>query len=405
MSHFSVLVIGEDHEKQLAPYHEFECTNINDEHVAEIDKTDELREEWRSGTTRRLRDPAGGLHCPYGDNLYRPATVGEAALIREKGTNSGLSFDRNHRGGFEVYRVREFPEGWVEVELPRPEVETFLEYLEGDYGYEGRILRPGERPRIGPVEIPRGAEHRELYPHRFGWVELGAAGEVVRVIDRTNENKRWDWWVVGGRWGCKLKLKPGAKGVVRQKKGGLFGADDLEPTPGYADQALKGDVDWDGMRWDGEVKARAFWKRTREITGGLGWETFEDAKLRFVTARDPETGEATGHDYDKAREFFWTQPAVELLTAHDKEKNTHTYTFGFDHGLALDEEEYVRRGRDAACSFFAFLKDGRWEERGSMGWFASVSGGVSEGQWHARINAEIDALPDDVMVCVVDCHI
>ena len=33
MSHFTVLVIGENIDQQLAPFHEFECTGTNDEFV------------------------------------------------------------------------------------------------------------------------------------------------------------------------------------------------------------------------------------------------------------------------------------------------------------------------------------------------------------------------------------
>lgn len=46
MSHFSVLVIGEDVEGQLQPYHEFECTGTDDEYVLDIDMTDEWRAEY-----------------------------------------------------------------------------------------------------------------------------------------------------------------------------------------------------------------------------------------------------------------------------------------------------------------------------------------------------------------------
>jgi hypothetical protein len=31
MSHFSVMVIGENVEEQLAPYHEFECTGVDND--------------------------------------------------------------------------------------------------------------------------------------------------------------------------------------------------------------------------------------------------------------------------------------------------------------------------------------------------------------------------------------
>lgn len=45
MSHFSVLVIGDDIEKQLAPYHEFECTGLDDQYVVDVDITEEALEK------------------------------------------------------------------------------------------------------------------------------------------------------------------------------------------------------------------------------------------------------------------------------------------------------------------------------------------------------------------------
>jgi hypothetical protein len=45
MSHFTVLVIGNDPEKQLQPYHEYECTRIEDEYVIDVDYTDKIKED------------------------------------------------------------------------------------------------------------------------------------------------------------------------------------------------------------------------------------------------------------------------------------------------------------------------------------------------------------------------
>jgi hypothetical protein len=44
MSHFTVLVIGDNPEKQLQPYHEYECTGVDDEYVIDVDMTDEINE-------------------------------------------------------------------------------------------------------------------------------------------------------------------------------------------------------------------------------------------------------------------------------------------------------------------------------------------------------------------------
>ncbi|HFW4796117.1 TPA: hypothetical protein ACIBS5_001433 [Salmonella enterica subsp. diarizonae serovar 60-67:z35:-] len=43
MSHFNVLVIGNNPEEALAPYHEFECTEVDDQYIREIDITEEIR--------------------------------------------------------------------------------------------------------------------------------------------------------------------------------------------------------------------------------------------------------------------------------------------------------------------------------------------------------------------------
>jgi hypothetical protein len=47
MSHFSVLVIGDDVETQLAPYHEYECDGVDDEYIQTIDVTTEKLEEYQ----------------------------------------------------------------------------------------------------------------------------------------------------------------------------------------------------------------------------------------------------------------------------------------------------------------------------------------------------------------------
>ncbi len=44
MSHFTVLVIGDDVEKQLQPYHEYECTGFEDEYVIDVNMDDEVKE-------------------------------------------------------------------------------------------------------------------------------------------------------------------------------------------------------------------------------------------------------------------------------------------------------------------------------------------------------------------------
>lgn len=43
---------------------------------------------------------------------------------------------------------------------------------------------------------------------KYGWIEVDKSGKVVRVIEKTNPNRKWDWWTIGGRWRGRLRLKP-----------------------------------------------------------------------------------------------------------------------------------------------------------------------------------------------------
>lgn len=373
MSHFTVLVIGPDVDKQLAPYHEFECTGTDDEFVQDIDQTSEFYAEFAEGNCSRYRDAAGILHDPYGDEFYREMTADEVAKIgRVAGTGCGhgvtwTSKDWNDGRGYRA-KVHFLPEGWEEVTVPRKQVEAFETWLEDYHGK--KIVVFGQEPDLSGE-------------HKYGYAQLGADGKVAKIVDRTNPNKKWDWYQVGGRWTGKLLLKDRALGTV-----GRAGLMTDPAAPGYADQAKKGDIDLEQMRNDAGAKAHAFWRSTREITGGQSWETWEDTRTRYP-------------DIARAREEYNSQPAIEMLKA----SGNKAYQWDLDDDLSLDEGVFVARKRAAACTFFAYLKDGQWEERGRMGWFASVSDEVSEAQWHERFNRMIDVLPENTLLTVVDCHI
>lgn len=173
MSHFSVLVIGPEVEKQLQPFHEFECTGTNDEFVQEIDRTAEALQ---------LEPEAG---------------------------------------------------------------ETLLATIESWYGWKAAPF--GTQPDIADA-------------HKYGYVLLNEAGEPIKCVDRTNPNKRWDWWEVGGRWSGFLKLKEGAHGELGRK--GLMGSCAAD-GPGRADVALARDVDFAGMRDEAGKDAGERWDKSR----------------------------------------------------------------------------------------------------------------------------------------------
>lgn len=281
------MVVGKDVEKQLAPFHEFECTGQDDEFIQEVDITDEFL------------------------NLYKE--------YQEKGEEKPL--------------------------------QEALEY----YGYDNRCVND-------PDELDFAKEHK------YGYVVI-EDGEVVRVVKRTNPNAKWDWWVVGGRWSGFLKLKPEA-GRGR-----------------YADEALKGEIDWEGMKDEAGQKASEEWDAVRTAVPDP-WRSWEDVR-----------GSWPG-DLEAARIEYNSQVAIKTI----RELDSFSYWGGEDKFL-VSKEEYVQDARDRAISTFAYLKDDQWAERGEMGWFGVVTGEKDKKEWGMSFSEMIDSLPDDTPIAIVDCHI
>ena len=185
MSHFTVLVIGDDVEKQLAPFHEFECTGEDDEYVQDIDITDEVL---------------------------------------------------------------------AKAEKHNNKKEPLVDFIAGWYG-----CKP----------VPFG-QHPDLSgEHKYGYTLVDVEGQVTKVVNRTNPNRKWDWWVIGGRWSGMLKLKDGATGERGQP--GVMGTQ-RNAGSGYCDSALKGDIDLEGMRNAAGEEAAANWDKAFQAQTSQNFE-------------------------------------------------------------------------------------------------------------------------------------
>lgn len=262
MSHFSVLVIGDNVEKQLAPYHEFECTGVNDEYVQDIDITSDVLDQLKDGES----------------------------------------------------------------------LEDALDY----YGL-------GEKVVSDESDVDTSAEHK------FGYA-IVKDGKLVKAVDRTNPNKKWDWYVIGGRWGAQFPLKKDAKGLLGSPSTfDIIDGDSRDKTK--VDQARKGDIDWERLFADKRKDAISCWDE---------WE---------------------------------------------REENKDWVNAYFVYGIKKDEtrEQYIER--QSKFSTFAVVKDSKWYERGEMGWWGCVSNEKSADEWNAEFDKLIAGLPGDTFLTIVDCHI
>ncbi len=390
MSHFSVLVIGPNVDEQLAPYHEFECTGFDDEYVIDVDKTDELRDAYEKDTKTMCEfvdypgsksKLIGNRVDAYDDMFYRDPTkeeiekhgFGKVGLMGTGGGGrGGISWTSKDWGDGRGYRakVREVPDVWKEVEVPSSEVMTFLEYIIYNYGGEDAVLKPDEEPGEN---------------HKYSRIELDENGEVARYIDRTNPNKKWDWYVVGGRWTGFFPLKPEA-GVHAVGKPGLMTA---PAAPGTADQVRLGDVDFDKARGEASAEAhKNFDKWEAEFTDRGKPESWSSFRKRV------DAGELT---IDEAREKYRTHPAKLAMDAICWGCPVDAYGF--------DRDAYVEKCRHSALVPYAIVKDGKWHQKGEMGWFGMSSDEKDQGEWNEEVFRLFNDLPDDTLLTIVDCHI
>jgi hypothetical protein len=425
MSHFGVLVVGGNVEEQLAPYHEYESTGDDNQYVKEVDQTEEARAAFATATTTRYKDPDGNLHSPFtpegnwDHKFWRNLTPEEEALYG-KGYHQDYDETPEH-GGLCLYtcdwhdRERSYTkafawpsEGWSEIEVLKSTVETFAEFCEDYYGH--KIVPFGEQPNFAPDEA------NETSNHKYGYTIVDENGEVVKTIDRTNPEAKWDWYTVGGRWNGFFKLKVVEHAEVKYPDGAIifekryatgvlgrpgvsFGEGPEPPGEDRADVCMKGDIDIEGMRDEAAEEAHLRYSMFETATFGtsqaLTWEQVQEQNRTGEIDKDGKPAV----DWKAAREAYNAQPMVVALRANKE-------TFWYDlEDFVVTRDEYVQRAREQALTLFAVVKDGKWYERGEMGWWGVVHDEKDRAEWNRQFSELIDGLPDDTLMTVVDCHI
>jgi hypothetical protein len=113
---------------------------------------------------------------------------------------------------------------------------------------------------------------------------------------------------------------------------------------------------------------------------------------------------------DAKRKRYHAQPALKALKEIQDRKNldkdARDLVVWIDMGAyGGGREAYVGRAiRDAICTF-AVVKDGKWYERGKMGWWACVADEKDGGDWAGEVRKLLDSVSDNTLISVYDCHI
>jgi hypothetical protein len=326
MSHFSVLVIGDNPEEQLAPFQENNMDDCPTKYLEFGDVEDEYLEQYKNESVEMLQSPSGELVYKWdkrfkvGDNIFDQETV--------------------------------IPIEYEEVEVRHAErYSTFEEYMSEHCGFQ----------------------ERDPDKNRFGYW--------------SNPNSKWDWYQLGGRWKGFFKAKDLKTAILGES--GVF---DNEAMEGWADQLEKKNIDIEGMRnYKGEKAAEAY-DAFHVIVNGREIPNWKEIREKY-----------SEEDIDKARDEYRMNPVVQDM---DKDENFKHYSIFSDIiEFAETRADYIQNTRNSALQTFAVVKDGKWFERGEMGWFGITHNEKDDFEWGKEFSKLIDNLPEDTLLSLYDCHI
>lgn len=181
--------------------------------------------------------------------------------------------------------------------------------------------------------------------HKYGYM-LCESGKPPQVFNRTNPNAKWDWWVVGGRWS------------------GCF-------TPSYNIYADPRNYErcficrGTGSRIDTTYGPDQEWART----------PLEDCPFPAIGS-GCNGCHGTGKRLKHAPDFAPGGNIVPVAELPD----------------------------DLAQPFAIVTPDGKWHEKGEMGWFGMARNKKSDDDWSAFLNS-IRSEHAECIAVAVDCHI
>lgn len=340
MSHFTVLVTGEDVELALRPFQENNMGDCPHEYLEFNDIEDEHLHDYETKTCSRIKLPDGVMVGAYDQRFANPNRTPDAEQW--------------------IY-----PEGAEKVQVPLKEVyPTFENYMTEYCGSRGRDEEMG----------------------RYGYWE--------------NPNAKWDWYQVGGRWAGMFLIKPEFLSEYADKIPNYSWGWDAEAISQVAgenrvDSALKKHIDFARMRAVAEKEAGETWDKVHAVIDPLPpivpWDVVRDERFKG--------------DIEAARKFYHEQePIVKLSEWNVANKYPLGLLMKID-ALLVPREVYVLRAGENELACFAFLHEGKWAERGNMGWFGLTSNEKDPETWSSIFVKFLESLPDNERLTCVDCHI
>lgn len=234
---------------------------------------------------------------------------------------------------------------------------SLLEHVQDYYGY--KPVKFGESPNIEG-------------DHKYGYILLNEHGEVEKVIRRTNPNSKWDWYVIGGRWGGMLQ-------------------------PGEVDQIRRDELDLVSMLEEAQKRKRDNWETSLKKYGG-SIEDFNKDRARYDELVSELKKQAT-------RET----PLYSVIDQHPEASELRSKIGGVDYFYGINNNTKTVEEHIATAVPFSthavLTADGEWYESGEMGWWGVVFDEKDEDVWEREFYKMLNNVPGDYWLTIVDCHI
>lgn len=215
-----------------------------------------------------------------------------------------------------------------------------------------------------------------------------------------NPNAKWDWYSIGGRWAGFFTHKAGAEAEKPVPHYGVAMGLSEAPKDNTADVLVKGDIDFEKMRADAAHDAALEWDFVADIFNGL-----PEHKPWSLFLHDG------GEDLDGARKLYHAQPRITAwqekakATRDQRREMPVDLVFGNADDFLVSRADFIQAAKNRVGVTFAVVKDGKWYERGAMGWWGIVCGEKDQETWNSMFSKLVDELPSDTLLTVVDCHI
>jgi hypothetical protein len=265
MGSLGVLVIGDDWREQLDRYKTIDYADPLSPHIVHVDILPRELEDYQKGAT--------WLHLQDGREFENFDFLHEM----KDGKGVQLSFVR------------------------RPWNIAFTEVVKRRYDH--MKLDPGEEPDFSGK-------------HRWGWMRLNEAGEVVELVERTVPGAFF-WFFLGTC--AEFLLKPGATGW--NTGWNIDGNEQVttEVTEGYAGSARLSDIDFHAMRQKQIDGFQARWDAVHRAANGESWIPFAEIRRKY-----PQTEKYDEKIERAASDEWWHQPALQnIYNAHCTDNYTH----------------------------------------------------------------------------------